>query len=203
MYKLLCKDQHYATGLQFAVTRFASALAERKDLVTPAEHRVLFQNSEEVRPATHPTPIKLNSPFPDSEDNRRHTGLCIPRRKRRTNPPNTLHLLRETERIHTGIQEILLGNQESQLPAGEQDAKFQFRLRPVPSNAGYPKTAAGYHDLHPQAAGTLQGGADVIQPDLQQHEAESRGVPVSQQDCPRSAGKNRGEWEVLGIYDVL
>lgn len=48
MYQLLAKEQHYSAALQFAVTRFVSALAERRDLITPAEHRILFQNSEEV-----------------------------------------------------------------------------------------------------------------------------------------------------------
>lgn len=48
MYQLFNKEQHYATSLQFATTRFVSALAERKDLITPAEHRVFFQNSDEV-----------------------------------------------------------------------------------------------------------------------------------------------------------
>lgn len=48
MYQIISKEQQYATNLQFAVTRFVSALAERKDLITSAEHRILFQNSEEV-----------------------------------------------------------------------------------------------------------------------------------------------------------
>lgn len=48
MFQLLAKEQHYAAALQFAVTRFVSALAERKDLLTPQDHRILFQNSEEV-----------------------------------------------------------------------------------------------------------------------------------------------------------
>ncbi|XP_008201022.1 uncharacterized protein PsGEF isoform X2 [Tribolium castaneum] len=48
MYQLIHKEQQYATGLQFAVTRFVSALAERRDLITPSEHKILFQNSEEI-----------------------------------------------------------------------------------------------------------------------------------------------------------
>ncbi|KAK4881061.1 hypothetical protein RN001_004380, partial [Aquatica leii] len=48
MYQLLAKEQHYAAGLQFAITRFVSALAERKDLISPIDHRLLFQNSEEI-----------------------------------------------------------------------------------------------------------------------------------------------------------
>lgn len=48
MYQLINKEQQYATALQFAVTRFVSALSERKDLITPQDHHLLFQNSEEV-----------------------------------------------------------------------------------------------------------------------------------------------------------
>ncbi|XP_018580022.1 uncharacterized protein LOC108917757 [Anoplophora glabripennis] len=48
MYQLISKEQQYATGLQFAIARFVSALAERKDLITPSEHRILFQNCEEI-----------------------------------------------------------------------------------------------------------------------------------------------------------
>ncbi|KAF5307360.1 hypothetical protein FQR65_LT07077 [Abscondita terminalis] len=48
MYQLLAKEQQYAAGLQFAITRFVSALAERKDLISPVDHRILFQNSEEI-----------------------------------------------------------------------------------------------------------------------------------------------------------
>lgn len=56
LYQLINKEQQYATGMQFAVTRFVSALAERRDLLTPHEHRVLFQNAEEVSalPANKP-----------------------------------------------------------------------------------------------------------------------------------------------------
>ncbi|XP_066147516.1 uncharacterized protein PsGEF isoform X1 [Euwallacea fornicatus] len=48
MYQLITKEQQYATALQFATTRFVSALAERRDLITPSEHKLLFQNSEEL-----------------------------------------------------------------------------------------------------------------------------------------------------------
>ncbi|RZB39848.1 uncharacterized protein BDFB_004581, partial [Asbolus verrucosus] len=48
MYQLISKEQQYATGLQFALTRFVSALAERRDLITAPEHKILFQNSEEI-----------------------------------------------------------------------------------------------------------------------------------------------------------
>lgn len=48
MYQLINKEQQYATALQFAITRFVSALSDRRDLITPHEHHALFQNSEEV-----------------------------------------------------------------------------------------------------------------------------------------------------------
>ncbi|XP_031338107.1 uncharacterized protein LOC116167013 isoform X2 [Photinus pyralis] len=48
MYQVLAKEQQYTASLQFAITRFVSALAERKDLISPLDHRLLFQNSEEV-----------------------------------------------------------------------------------------------------------------------------------------------------------
>ncbi|KAG5883484.1 hypothetical protein JTB14_038358 [Gonioctena quinquepunctata] len=48
MYQLINKEQQYATGLRFAVSRFVSAMAERKDLISPTEHRILFQNCEEI-----------------------------------------------------------------------------------------------------------------------------------------------------------
>lgn len=53
MYQLINKEQQYATALQFAVTRFVSALTERRDLISPQEHHLLFQNADEVR--NHPT----------------------------------------------------------------------------------------------------------------------------------------------------
>ncbi|KAJ8981014.1 hypothetical protein NQ317_019693, partial [Molorchus minor] len=48
MYQLISKEQQYATAFQFAMTRFVSALAERRDLISPAEHKTLFQNCEEI-----------------------------------------------------------------------------------------------------------------------------------------------------------
>ncbi|KAF7267264.1 hypothetical protein GWI33_019497 [Rhynchophorus ferrugineus] len=48
MYQLIVKEQQYATALQFAITRFVSSLAERRDLITPSEHRILFQNCDEL-----------------------------------------------------------------------------------------------------------------------------------------------------------
>ncbi|XP_050293542.1 uncharacterized protein LOC126734076 [Anthonomus grandis grandis] len=48
IYQLIGKEQQYATALQFAITRFVSALAERRDLLSPAEHKALFQNCDEL-----------------------------------------------------------------------------------------------------------------------------------------------------------
>ncbi|KAL1506135.1 hypothetical protein ABEB36_005555 [Hypothenemus hampei] len=48
IYQLIGKEQQYATALQFAITRFVSALAERRDLITSSEHKTLFQNCEEL-----------------------------------------------------------------------------------------------------------------------------------------------------------
>ncbi|KAK5649320.1 hypothetical protein RI129_000349 [Pyrocoelia pectoralis] len=48
MYQLIAKEQQYAASFQFAITRFVSALAERKDLISQLDHRLLFQNSEEI-----------------------------------------------------------------------------------------------------------------------------------------------------------
>ncbi|XP_049821007.1 uncharacterized protein LOC109602693 isoform X3 [Aethina tumida] len=48
IYQLISKEQTYSTALQFGVTRFVSALAERKDLLTAQEHKQLFQNVEDI-----------------------------------------------------------------------------------------------------------------------------------------------------------
>lgn len=53
MYQLISKEQTYSTALQFGVTRFVSALAERKDLLTAQEHKQLFQNVEDVSSETN------------------------------------------------------------------------------------------------------------------------------------------------------
>ncbi|CAH0553429.1 unnamed protein product [Brassicogethes aeneus] len=48
MFQLISKEQTYATSMQYAVTRFVSALNERREILTPQEHRHLFQNVEEI-----------------------------------------------------------------------------------------------------------------------------------------------------------
>ncbi|XP_060527393.1 uncharacterized protein LOC132702642 [Cylas formicarius] len=48
MYQLIGKEQHYCAAMQFGVGRFVSPLAERRDLISPSEHRILFQNCDEL-----------------------------------------------------------------------------------------------------------------------------------------------------------
>lgn len=48
VYQLLHKEQQYALCLQFGISRFLLPLAERRDIITPHEHNVLFQNAQEV-----------------------------------------------------------------------------------------------------------------------------------------------------------
>ncbi|XP_073988009.1 protostome-specific GEF isoform X3 [Rhodnius prolixus] len=48
VYQLLGKEQQYALCLQFGIARFLLPLSERKDLISPAEHAVLFQNAQEL-----------------------------------------------------------------------------------------------------------------------------------------------------------
>lgn len=48
MYQLLKKEQQYALSLQFGISRFFLPLAERRDVIRPSEHAILFQNVQEV-----------------------------------------------------------------------------------------------------------------------------------------------------------
>lgn len=48
LYQLINREQHFVTALQYGVQRFASALQERRDLISPTDHRTLFQNIEEI-----------------------------------------------------------------------------------------------------------------------------------------------------------
>lgn len=48
MYQLINREQHYVTALQYGVQRFTTALQERRDLISPTDHRTLFQNIEEI-----------------------------------------------------------------------------------------------------------------------------------------------------------
>lgn len=48
VYQLLRKEQQYALCLQFGISRFLLPLAERRDVMRPNEHQILFQNVQEV-----------------------------------------------------------------------------------------------------------------------------------------------------------
>lgn len=48
LYQLINREQHCVTALQYGMQRFASPLAERRDLISPTDHRTLFQNIEEI-----------------------------------------------------------------------------------------------------------------------------------------------------------
>ncbi|XP_059619688.1 uncharacterized protein LOC132263760 isoform X3 [Phlebotomus argentipes] len=49
LYQLISREQHYVNALQFGMQRFTSPLRERKDLISPSDHRTLFQNIDEVK----------------------------------------------------------------------------------------------------------------------------------------------------------
>lgn len=48
LYQLINREQHFVTALQFGMHRFATPLLERRDLISPTDHRTLFQNIEEI-----------------------------------------------------------------------------------------------------------------------------------------------------------
>lgn len=48
LYQLISREQHFVNALQFGMQRFTSPLRERKDLISPSDHRTLFQNIDEV-----------------------------------------------------------------------------------------------------------------------------------------------------------
>ncbi|XP_065200428.1 uncharacterized protein PsGEF isoform X2 [Planococcus citri] len=48
VFQLLKKEQQYALSLQFGISRFLLPLAERRDVMRPNEHQVLFQNVQEL-----------------------------------------------------------------------------------------------------------------------------------------------------------
>lgn len=45
---MINREQHFVTALQYGIQRFMSPLQERRDLVSPTDHRTLFQNIEEI-----------------------------------------------------------------------------------------------------------------------------------------------------------
>lgn len=48
LYQLINREQHFVTALQYGMERFVTALQERRDLISPTDHRTLFQNIEEI-----------------------------------------------------------------------------------------------------------------------------------------------------------
>uniref|UniRef100_A0A1B0C9I8 Putative guanine nucleotide exchange factor n=1 Tax=Lutzomyia longipalpis TaxID=7200 RepID=A0A1B0C9I8_LUTLO len=49
LYQLISREQHFVNALQFGMQRFTSPLRERKDLISPSDHRTLFQNIDELQ----------------------------------------------------------------------------------------------------------------------------------------------------------
>ncbi|XP_054270896.1 uncharacterized protein LOC128991751 [Macrosteles quadrilineatus] len=48
VYQLLHLEQQYTLCLQFGIARFLLPLSERRDIITPQDHSVLFQNAQEL-----------------------------------------------------------------------------------------------------------------------------------------------------------
>lgn len=48
IYQLINREQNFVTAMQYGMDRFVIPLRERKDLVSPNDHRTLFQNIDEV-----------------------------------------------------------------------------------------------------------------------------------------------------------
>lgn len=48
LYQLINREQHFVTALQYGIQRFTAALNERTDLISPSDHKTLFQNIEEI-----------------------------------------------------------------------------------------------------------------------------------------------------------
>ncbi|XP_073831447.1 protostome-specific GEF [Musca autumnalis] len=46
--QLISREQNFMSALHFGMQRFVQPLAERKDLITPNDHRTLFQNMDEL-----------------------------------------------------------------------------------------------------------------------------------------------------------
>ncbi|KAI5726801.1 hypothetical protein M8J76_008823 [Diaphorina citri] len=65
--QLVNTEKSYIACLQFGIARFLLPLAERKDLCSPKEHVVLFQNSQELLRISEDILEKLNSNLPDSD----------------------------------------------------------------------------------------------------------------------------------------
>lgn len=48
LYQLINREQHFVTALQYGMQRFVTPLQERRDLISPTDHRTLFQNLDEI-----------------------------------------------------------------------------------------------------------------------------------------------------------
>lgn len=48
LYQLINREQHFISALQFGMDRFVTPMKERKDVISPNDHKVLFQNIDEV-----------------------------------------------------------------------------------------------------------------------------------------------------------
>ncbi|XP_058835219.1 uncharacterized protein LOC131692276 isoform X2 [Topomyia yanbarensis] len=48
LYQLISREQHFVTAINFGIERFVSQLRERKDLISPNDHKTLFQNIDEL-----------------------------------------------------------------------------------------------------------------------------------------------------------
>ncbi|XP_035907050.1 uncharacterized protein LOC118509900 isoform X2 [Anopheles stephensi] len=48
LYQLISREQHFINAINFGIERFVNPLRERKDLISPNDHKVLFQNIDEL-----------------------------------------------------------------------------------------------------------------------------------------------------------
>ncbi|XP_055538201.1 uncharacterized protein LOC129725873 isoform X1 [Wyeomyia smithii] len=48
LYQLISREQHFVTAINFGIERFVNPLKERKDIISPNDHKTLFQNIDEL-----------------------------------------------------------------------------------------------------------------------------------------------------------
>uniref|UniRef100_A0A182PMR3 DH domain-containing protein n=1 Tax=Anopheles epiroticus TaxID=199890 RepID=A0A182PMR3_9DIPT len=48
LYQLISREQHFINAINFGIERFVNPLRERKDLISPNDHKTLFQNIDEL-----------------------------------------------------------------------------------------------------------------------------------------------------------
>ncbi|XP_055595620.1 uncharacterized protein LOC129746143 isoform X2 [Uranotaenia lowii] len=48
LYQLISREQHFVTAINFGIDRFVNPLRDRKDLISPNDHKTLFQNIDEL-----------------------------------------------------------------------------------------------------------------------------------------------------------